>query len=188
MLKSDNEIISEFRNGKLDSFYKMVYPGMRMFAIKYLGDDNSFLAEDCVQNVIFKSWERRKDFDSLNSLKSFMYTLIKNEAINLFRKQNTHYKYSDLQRDEAFFKDALVEQEVKTHLYNSINELPEKYRRVFELSFIYGLKNIEIAEILGLSDSSVKKHKAEALRLLKNKLEPVLFTSLFSSFIGDIFS
>lgn len=188
MLKSDKEIISEFRSGKLDSLYKMVYPGMRMFAIKYLGNDNSFLAEDCVQNVIFKSWERRKDFNTLRSLKSFMYTLIKNEAINLFRKQNTHYKYSDLQRDEAFFKDALVEQEVKTHLYNSINELPEKYRKVFELSFVEGLKNVEIAEILGISDSSVKKQKAQALKILKDKLEPVLFTSLFASVVGDIFS
>jgi RNA polymerase sigma-70 factor (ECF subfamily) len=188
MLKSDKEIISEFRSGKLDSFYKMVYPGMRMFAIKYLGNENSFLAEDCVQNVIFKSWERRKDFNTLSSLKSFMYTLIKNEAINLFRKQNTHYKYSDLQRDEAFFKDALVEQEVKNHLYNSINELPEKYRKVFELSFVEGLKNVEIAEILGISDSSVKKQKAQALKILKDKLEPVLFTSLFASVVGDIFS
>lgn len=182
------EIIAEFKRGKLDSFYKLVYPGMKMFAIKYLGDNYSFLAEDCVQNVVFKSWKRRMDFDSLNSLKSFMYTLIKNEAISYHRKQNTYQKYAEQCNKEMVFKDLLIEQEVKNHLYNAINELPEKYRKVFELSFINGLKNVEIAEILGISDSSVKKQKAQALNILKTKLEPVVYSSIVSVIVTDIIS
>ena len=42
------------------------------------------------------------------------------------------------------------------------------------------LKNVEIAEKLGLSDSSVKKYKASALDFLRKKLEPSLFLFLFS--------
>lgn len=188
MLKSDKEIIAEFQKGKLELFYKLVYPGMKMFAVKYLGDNYSYLAEDCVQNVVFKSWKRRKDFDTLNSLKSFMYTLIKNEAISYHRKQNTYQKYAEQCSKDTVFKDLLIEQEVKTHLYNAINELPEKYKRVFELSFINGLKNVEIAEILGISDSSVKKQKAQALKILKDKLEPVVYCSLFTTVLSDIIS
>ena len=43
------------------------------------------------------------------------------------------------------------------------------------MSFMEGLKNVEIAEKLGLSDSSVKKYKARALDFLRKKLEPSLF-------------
>ena len=48
------------------------------------------------------------------------------------------------------------------------------------MSFMEGLKNVEIAEKLGLSDSSVKKYKANALDFLRKKLEPSLFLFLFS--------
>ena len=60
-------------------------------------------------------------------------------------------------------------------------KLPEKARIVFEMSFIEGLKNVEIAEKLGLSDSSVKQYKASALDFLREKLDPNLFSFLFLS-------
>ena len=50
---------------------------------------------------------------------------------------------------------------------------------IFELSFIEGLKNIEIAEQLGVSDSTVKKAKAKALEILREKLDPRLFLFFF---------
>ena len=61
-----------------------------------------------------------------------------------------------------------------------IEKLPEKARVVFEMSFIEGLKNTEIAEKLELSDSSVKKYKATALDFLRERLDPSLFMFLFS--------
>jgi RNA polymerase sigma-70 factor (ECF subfamily) len=47
------------------------------------------------------------------------------------------------------------------------------------MSFIEGLKTVEIAGKLDLSDSSVKKYKASALRILREKLPPVLCLIFF---------
>ena len=61
--------------------------------------------------------------------------------------------------------------ETETVLHNAINGLPGKERRICELSFFEGMKNIDIAKMLNVSDSTVKKQKASALALLRKKLE-----------------
>jgi len=82
--------------------------------------------------------------------------------------------------NDSFFRDSVIDQEAQTLLYSAIEKLPEKARVVFEMSFIEGLKNTEIAEKLELSDSSVKKYKATALDFLRERLDPSLFMFLFS--------
>ena len=61
--------------------------------------------------------------------------------------------------NEAFFANTVIDQETQLLLFNAIHSLPDRERQIFELSFIEGLKNIEIAEQLGVSDSTVKRRK-----------------------------
>ena len=69
-------------------------------------------------------------------------------------------RYSSQLENEAFFANTVIDQETQLLLFNAIHSLPDRERQIFELSFIEGLKNIEIAEQLGVSDSTVKKAKA----------------------------
>ena len=174
------QILIDFQRGKLDLLYRNVYPGLILYAIKYLGEESEFLAEDCVQNAIFSAWERRNKFDSVYTFKAFLYMAIKNDIISIHRKNSARERYVRELEDAACFANSVIDQEAQTLLYSAIEELPEKARIVFEMSFMEGLKNVEIAEKLGLSDSSVKKYKATALDFLRKKLEPSLFLFLFS--------
>ena len=175
------QILADFRKGKLELLYREVYPGLILYAVKYLGGESEFLAEDCVQNAIFSAWERRAKFDSVYTFKSFLYTSIKNEIISIHRKNSARERYVSQLEDEAFFRNSVIDQEAQSMLYNAIDELPEREKIIFEMSFMEGLKNVEIAEKLGLSDSSVKKYKASALDFLRKRLEPTLFNFLFTS-------
>ena len=56
-------------------------------------------------------------------------------------------------------------------LYDAIDELPERYRRIFELNFQQGLKNAEIATLLGVTESAVKKQKAAMIDLVRQSLK-----------------
>ena len=174
------QILIDFQKGKLDLLYRNVYPGLILYAIKYLGEESEFLAEDCVQNAIFSAWERRNKFDSVYTFKAFLYMAIKNDIISIHRKNSARERYVRELEDASCFANSVIDQEAQTLLYSAIEELPEKEKIVFEMSFMEGLKNVEIAEKLGLSDSSVKKYKASALDFLRKKLEPSLFLFLFS--------
>ena len=104
-------------------------------------------------------------------MKSFLYTSVKNEIISLYRKGKAQERYSSQLENEAFFANTVIDQETQLLLFNAIHSLPDRERQIFELSFIEGLKNIEIAEQLGVSDSTVKKAKAKALEILREKLD-----------------
>jgi RNA polymerase sigma-70 factor (ECF subfamily) len=71
----------------------------------------------------------------------------------------------DLGVDEQY----LIQEALDT-LYEIIDSLPEEYRKIFELSYVKGLKNEEIARELNLSLSGTKKRKARFLELLREKL------------------
>ena len=105
---------------------------------------------------------------------------IKNDIISIHRKNSARERYVRELEDASCFANSVIDQEAQTLLYSAIEELPEKAKIVIEMSFMEGLKNVEIAEKLGLSDSSVKKYKASALDFLRKKLESSLFLFLFS--------
>ena len=159
---TDLQVLQAFKKGQLELFYRRIYPGLLLYAVKNAGDRHDFLAEDCVQNAIFNAWKRRDSFDSIYTLKSFLYTSVKNEIISLYRKGKAQERYSSQLENEAFFANTVIDQETQLLLFNAIHSLPDRERQIFELSFIEGLKNIEIAEQLGVSDSTVKKAKAKA--------------------------
>ena len=165
---TDLQVLQAFKKGQLELFYRRIYPGLLLYAVKNAGDRHDFLAEDCVQNAIFNAWKRRDSFDSIYTLKSFLYTSVKNEIISLYRKGKAQERYSSQLENEAFFANTVIDQETQLLLFNAIHSLPDE-----------GLKNIEIAEQLGVSDSTVKKAKAKALEILREKLDPRLFLFFF---------
>ena len=74
------------------------------------------------------------------------------------------------EQNEAYFQNSLIEQEVLELLFDSIQALPEKYRRLFDLSFEQGLKNAEIAKMLDISESAVKKQKSNMIRQMREEM------------------
>ena len=170
---TDLQVLQAFKKGQLELFYRRIYPGLLLYAVKNAGDRHDFLAEDCVQNAIFNAWKRRDSFDSIYTLKSFLYTSVKNEIISLYRKGKAQERYSSQLENEAFFANTVIDQETQLLLFNAIHSLPDRERQ------IEGLKNIDIAEQWGVSDSTVKKAKAKALEILREKLDPRLFLFFF---------
>ena len=150
-------VLKDFKMGRVKCLYQEWYAGLLVFASKFLGQSYSFLAEDCVQDAIFKAFNKRLDFSSEASLKSFIYSCIKNQAIDILRKNQSKDNYISQQENKTEFINGIIEQETLNLLYSAINSLPDKYKQLFELNFEQGLKNAEIAKLLGVSESAVKK-------------------------------
>ena len=110
------QILIDFQRGKLDLLYRNVYPGLILYAIKYLGEESEFLAEDCVQNAIFSAWERRNKFDSVYTFKAFLYMAIKNDIISIHRKNSARERYVRELEDASCFANSVIDQEAQTLL------------------------------------------------------------------------
>lgn len=170
-MANQEQIFSDFKAGKLESFYQNAYGQFLLYASRQLGAHYSFLAEDCVQDAVYKAYSQQETFTSPAVLKSFLYSCIRNAAIDILRKGNAQENYLAQQDDSHDLFNSIVEQETLNLLYEAIDELPEKYRRIFELNFREGLKNAEIAEKLGITESAVKKQKAQMIELVRETLK-----------------
>ena len=75
--------------------------------------------------------------------------------------------------------------ELRKELSEAINELPDKCKTVFRLSYLHDMKNKEIADTMGVSLRTVEAHMYKALKLLRDKLGYLnLMLALF--FIGIV--
>ncbi|WKL49345.1 RNA polymerase sigma-70 factor [Flavobacterium pectinovorum] len=147
---------------------------------------NIYSAEDIVQNVFIKVWEQRTRLKSDHALKSFLYKLVYNEFIDLYRKNQSLFSleksYYDALNSIVFEDDSESFQRVLNVVNKEIQNLPPKCKEVFILSKKEGLTNIEIAEHLDVSVKTVEAQITKAFSILRTSLEEKVKNVLFLLF------
>lgn len=170
---TNEQIYQAFRKGSIEPLYKEVYPRLLLYVARLLGQEYAFLSEDCAQDAIYQTYLKRASLPSPSAFLGFLYSCAYNAAISVLRKQSARENYLSAQAhaDEEEFLHSMIEQEMLDILYRAIDELPDKYKQLFNLSFEQGLKNAEIAQLLMVSESAVKKQKAHFIELMRVKLQ-----------------
>ena len=159
----------------LDRFYI----SLCKFAFHYIESEG--ISEDIVQDCFVKLWEIRSDFQYLHQVKSFLYTSIRNRAINELEHNkvvNAYQKKILDKSSELFFHDHLIEEETYRILNDAINKLPNRTRQIMLLS-LEGMSNTEIAETLGISRETVHSLKKSAYKKLRTYLKEFYYLLIF---------
>lgn len=175
--------VQHLKNGNEKAYEHLVevyHHRLCVYANSLVNDKDQ--AEDIVQNVFIRTWERRHGLNPNFTIKSFLYKSVHNEFIDQYRKQKSvtalEKKYiEELERfsekDEVFFERLL------SIVQEEIQNLPPKCRKIFLMSKQEGFSNIEIAEHLNLSKKTIEYHITKAFAILRQKansdLEPILF-------------
>lgn len=158
--------------------FKDYYRALCYFAGKYVFDKQE--AEDIVEEVFEKLWKGDPDLRNSAHLRSYLYLATKRACIDYLRKSD-HAKERQMnfaqQRGdhEPAYVQELIRAEVLNEIYLEIKRLPEQCSKIVSMSYMEGLKNEEIARILGLSLQTVKNQKSKGITLLKGRLSPDLF-------------
>lgn len=181
----DPSVIRRLKGNDINAFRELYLTfGDRLyhFAFSYL--KNSFDAEEIVQEVFIRIWEKRTEIDETRSFKSLIYRMAVNMVFNQLKHQVVKQKYEKYILD--FDKSVTESPEMSYHfkeLESKINtlleRLPEQQRRIFELSRMQGLSNNKIAEELGLSVRTVENQIYRASRFLKENLKEEYLWVLF---------
>jgi len=154
-------------------FFESFYSSLCLFANKYLKDQDASL--DIVQDAFVAIWNKKNDFHSIDSAKSYLFKYVKNRCLNYLRDQNQRKRidYEQL-KTEVFFRDNLIEEEIYQKLYDALQNLPPQGKKVIELS-LDGLKNHEIADELSISVNTVKTIKLRAFKGIREELKENVF-------------
>jgi len=169
----DKDLISRFKSGDMaafkkiyDSFSKPLY----RFALSYMKD--SFEAEEIVQDVFLKLWEKRDEIDEQKSFKSYLYRITVNKIFNELKHRVVKRKYDQHllnidQVSEETPESSLQFQELNNKLEHILSKLPEQQRNIFIMSRWQGLSNAEIAQNLSLSARTVENQIYRAAKFIK---------------------
>ena len=131
-------------------------------------------AEDVVQEVILRIWERRNDWTPTDRLQTFLYRATRNEALNERRTRHRFLDRIKIPRPTApdpaeVSEEALLARNVRA----AIDDLPTRRREIFILARFHGQSHREIAEILDISPQTVSNPMSPALTQLRTALQAI---------------
>lgn len=158
--------MDDFRIG-FDKIYLEYFPRLYRFAKAYVISEDD--AKNIVQDVFTLVWEKKAILKAENP-STYLFSLVKNRCIDLLRHSNTVKKN---EKELAFNMMALEQTDVsdmeakEKKLSDAIDSLPDKCREIFILSKIKGKKQREIADILGISLSTVESQMSIALKKIQ---------------------
>jgi RNA polymerase sigma-70 factor (ECF subfamily) len=133
-------------------------------------------AEDVVQETMLKVWNRREQWDQIESIEAFCLTICRNQALDKMRRmgrqsesldEGSHQKadtsYAANPEEHAMHEDRLQ------LIRRLIDSLPEKQRTVMTLRETEGKSYKEIAEAMNISEEQVKVNLFRARQTIKQK-------------------
>jgi RNA polymerase sigma-70 factor (ECF subfamily) len=156
-----------------EALYKRYAP--KMFGICLRFTRNKMEAEDVLQEGFIKIFTYLKDYRSEGSLEGWMRRTIINTAINYYKKQSKRFR--DMNIDQAEIADCndenVIDKLSTNELLTLIQDLPNGYRMVFNLSIIEGYTHKEIGEILNISENTSKSQLSRARSVLQSKIRKI---------------
>jgi RNA polymerase sigma factor (sigma-70 family) len=147
--------------------------------------DNADIAEEIAVDVFHKLWNKRIGFDSIRSLKSYLYVSARNAAYNHLDKEQRKAK-----KAFAFFNGAerltdpvinkIIYAEVLAEIEREVNALPEQCSKIIKMLYEQDMTPDEIAKELNISRGTVYTQKLRGIGLLKKRLSAMHFIVLLT--------
>ena len=157
-----------------ERLFKAHYESLCRFAFRFLEDKDE--AEEVVQEVFCKIWDKRKSLSFTSSFKAYVFTSVRNKCFNhnehmkVRHQHQAHVKHTTSEADSGMLEEVDLERKIE----EAVATLPEQCRKVFKMNRFEGLKYKEIAEQLGISPKTVENQMGKALKVMRVHLKDYL--------------
>ena len=165
-----------FLEGELSAFEEIIdeyRDGLIFFINRYVSDLD--LAEDIAADTFATILLKPEKYNFSVSLKTYIFTIGKNRAIDLLRKSKRRGTVSldlipaDTVSEESFIEDVLRDEE-KRRLHNAINRLKKEYREAVHLVYFENMSVSDAAAVMGRGKKQVENLLYRARKALKEAL------------------
>ena len=153
--------------GALESLYRRYAGAVFRFALRCTGRRD--LAEDLTSEA-FLALHRNLDSVDQSQLPSWLFRVVKNRAIDHWRRQETERRYAHLAADPEPPEDAPPDASAVVAALHS-RALKPVHRICLVLRYVHGMTRAEVAQRTGLNETQVKGHLQYGLDLLRRHFE-----------------
>ncbi len=153
------------------ALYNMHKAKFKAVCRRYARSDED--AEDIFQEAFVQVFRSLPSLLNVNTLNAWMRQIMVRTAINYYNKHLKNYEYvgDELLIFESNKDHQLILSELsKEELLKMINRLPDGYRVIFNMYAIDGFTHAEIAQQLGISESTSKSQYSRAKEWLRKRL------------------
>ena len=171
-INDNNAVISALREGDeevFDHIYRYYFRGLCAFCSQYVTLSES---EEIVQDTMMWLWENRKTLIPELTLKTLLFTIVKNKALNKI----SHFEIKRKVHQE-------IAEKYETELYEeALRKLPAEFRQAYEMNRSLQMTHKEIAEKLNVSPQTINYRIGQALKILRSELKdylPLIMLFLF---------
>ena len=163
---SESELIAKLKQGSEKAFnalYAMYARRLYAFCMEYTKSRED--TEEIVQDAFMWLWKNRENIRQEKTIKNLLFLRVRHFLINAWRSRmgepvfEDYVNYLNMEYDE--FRHNIVK---------IINELPKTQAKVLRMARLEGFRNKEIAEMLHLSEQTVKNALSLGLKYLKTKV------------------
>lgn len=168
-----DDLIARCRQGDRDAHYRIYKLYSRsMYNISFRITRREEDAEDALQEAFISAFRNLASYRADATFGAWLKRIVVNKSINVLKKRKHEWMPEDEQWDVAEeetqvdYREELTVSRVK----KAIEELPDGYRTVLSLYLLEGYDHQEIAEIMGISESTSKSQLNRAKGKLREKL------------------
>ena len=175
------ESIKQNDHAAFEYLFKRFYPRLLGYAIRFVQDED--VAKDILQECFMNFWEKRQLLSAV-SISSLLFLMVRNACLN-YLKHHMLANYlsidylSTLDGEEKLYSadlmfstdENILYEDLKTQIDTALSKLSPRSREIFLLSRFDGMKNKEIAELLGISTTAVEKHISKSLKVISDYLK-----------------
>lgn len=173
---SDNELIQLLKkddNAAFTEIYNRYVESLAGFAGAQLYHLEE--AHDILHDIFVKLWEDRDTLDISGSLKSYLFSATRNRVIDRIRRRITRQDYALMLQatkpPESYGADKVIEaKELQENIEKALNELPRRAKQIYRLSRDQHQTTLEIAQMLNISEQTVKNQLTTALKHLRQSI------------------
>src|SRR5690606_10522985 len=184
---SDSELIGlilEDDHGAYLEVYERYSPRLYFHACKRVADRDD--VKDLLQDVFSALWHNQHSLSPESSLGGYLYAILRYRTIKLITQKKATSGYFEALStdipDPVHADDRARENQLGQLIEEEIEQLPPRMQEIFRMSRQQYLSHKEIADELGLSEMTVKKHVNNALKVLRQKLGALLSIAYFLFF------
>ena len=145
---------------------------------RYARDDA--MAKDVLQETLIRIFQNIDKYEHTGSFEAWMRRIAVRRSLQWLEKSSFQHEIQPVEMpDNDYIEPAIYSRMGAEEIMALLKELPEGFRTVFNLNVVEGYSHQEIAELLGITDSTSRSQLARARKLLQEKLFQLKKTSRY---------